>query len=249
MASFETQAAITVTGTAGGLTAALISVGGVTLNHVMIVVETAPIRFTLDGTAPVAGTTGIVAFPGRVVHLFGDEVGLFSAISEWGATATLQCFGARGFNPLELLGPGSGDPNAYGVVRAASGALTAGESTTPLIGLGPFDLAVVQLNVTTITTPDADDEVDFYLQVRYDGTNYADVENIHFNQANNGQTSQKLLVVAGPQSSAVARTRTDGTLADNTKLDIPLGEAIRIKTAVTGATAPTYAYNAQVWFK
>ena len=132
-------------------------------------------------------------------------------------------------------------------LRSASGALTAGESTAAITGLQGAILAVVRLDVTTITTPDADDEVDFYIQTSYnEGTDWVDLENIHFATANNGQTALRLIVIALPQSSAIAGTETDGALADNTKLDLPIGDRIRIKTTVTGATAPTYAYNAEL---
>ena len=135
-------------------------------------------------------------------------------------------------------------------VRAASGALTAGESTTPITGLGIYNSAVLRLNVTTITTPDGDDEVDFYIQTSYDaGATWVDVEAIHYATADNGNTAALVAVISLPQSSAVARTATDGTLADDTKLDIPLGDRLRIKTKVTGATDPTYAYNCIAAFK
>ncbi len=43
---------------------------------------------------------------------------------------------------------------------------------------------------------------------------------------------------------------TDGTIRDNIRsYDRPLGSDIRIKTTVTGATAPTYAYSAVVMFQ
>lgn len=135
-------------------------------------------------------------------------------------------------------------------VRAASGALTTGETTTPVTGLGAYRLAVIRLDVTTITTPDGDDEVDFYIQTSYNGgTDWADVENVHFDNADNGNTAIKLIIIGDPQTSAVARDETDGSLADDTKNDIPLGDRLRIKTVVAGASAPTYAYNAEASFK
>lgn len=43
---------------------------------------------------------------------------------------------------------------------------------------------------------------------------------------------------------------TDGTMGDNLKsYDRPLGDRVRIRTAVTGATAPTYAYRATLWLR
>ena len=136
------------------------------------------------------------------------------------------------------------------VLRAASGELSAGETTDEIIGLGWAKEAVVRLDVTTITTPDGDDEVDFYVQTSYnEGTDWADLENVHYATGDDGTTAIVLIVIGGPQSSAVGRAETDGTLADSSKLDLPLGDRLRIRTAVTGATAPTYAYNAEVLLK
>ena len=133
-------------------------------------------------------------------------------------------------------------------LREASGNLTAGETSPVVTGLGWADEVVVRLDVTTITTPDGDDEVDFYIETSYNqGVDWADVENIHFDNADNGNSSVRLIVIGRPQSSAVARAETAATLADDTKLDLPPGDRIRIQTAVTGATAPTYAYSAEVY--
>ena len=143
--------------------------------------------------------------------------------------------------------------------RAASGALTAGETSTPILLLEPFTVAVIRLDITTITTPDADDEVHFFLQTSYNGgTDWVDVESLHFGNADNGNAPfNKLFVVSNPQSSAGVRAETDGTLGvetdptpdENLKLDLPLGDRIRIRVTVEGATAPTYAYAAQASFK
>ena len=65
--------------------------------YAFITVETAPIRFTLDGTDPVAATTGELANPGDVIELFGDEVIRFEFINETGLASSLKCHGARGW--------------------------------------------------------------------------------------------------------------------------------------------------------
>lgn len=54
-------------------------------------------------------------------------------------------------------------------LRAASGSLTAGETTSGVSTAG-FTRAVVVVDITTATLPDADDEVDVYLQTTYDGS-------------------------------------------------------------------------------
>ena len=46
------------------------------------------------------------------------------------------------------------------------------------------------------------------------------------------------------------RVSTDATMGDNLKsYDRPLGSQIRIKTAVTGASAPTYSFSARGVFR
>jgi hypothetical protein len=140
--------------------------------------------------------------------------------------------------------------NYYGkeremTLRAASGDLTAGETTTAVIDLQSFGDVIVFINITTATLADADDEVDFYLQTTYDGTNWVDLANVHLANADNG-SPQKTMIAIGAIPAGVAQLDdpTDGAIADDTNADYPIGSQLRIKTAVTGATAPTYAYAA-----
>lgn len=147
--------------------------------------------------------------------------------------------------------PGQTDlTNYYGQARAvtlrsASGALTAGETTTAVQHLQVFREAVVLINITTATLADGDDEVDFYLQTTYDGTNWTDLANVHLANADNG-SPQKTVIEVGAIPAGVAQLDdpTDGAVADDQNVDYPLGSQLRIKTAVAGATAPTYAYSA-----
>lgn len=83
-------------------------------------------------------------------------------------------------------------------IRAASGALTAGETTTAIASIRGRTVASILLDVTTITTADADDEIDFYIQTTYDsGTNWTDVENVHFSNADNGNTATLMIAIDG----------------------------------------------------
>lgn len=113
-------------------------------------------------------------------------------------------------------------------------------------------LVLVLFDVTVLTLADADDEVDLYIQMTYDGgTTWTDVENIHFANADNGTTAKKVVSV-GVQEFVAADTATDsvdGALADDTKEKAALGSAMRIKTTITGATAPTYAFSARGVFR
>ncbi|NIM21236.1 MAG: hypothetical protein GTN64_02260, partial [Candidatus Latescibacteria bacterium] len=90
-----------------------------------------------------------------------------------------------------------------------------------------------------------------YLQTTYDdGTTWIDIANVHLANADNG-SPQKTLIDIGSGAAGVAQADdpTDGSLADDTNNDYPLGSQLRIKTAVAGATAPTYSYSATVLFR
>jgi hypothetical protein len=131
-------------------------------------------------------------------------------------------------------------------IRSASGALSAGETTTAITGVHLFTQAAIYIDITTITTTDVDDEVDFYLQTTYDGgTTWIDLANVHVENADDGLT-QKTFIFISQIGVGIAQTDggTDGTLTDDTNVDYPMGSQLRIKTAVTGATDPTYAYSA-----
>lgn len=137
-------------------------------------------------------------------------------------------------------------------IRLASGSLTAAETTGVVPNLGDFKNGIIVVELTTLTVPDADDEVDFYVQTSYDdGDDWYDMINLHVGNASAAtftSTGDYLLSIHQAMSNKGPVLGTDGTLADDTSADIPLGDRIRIKTAVTGATAPTYAYNAHGFF-
>ena len=79
-------------------------------------------------------------------------------------------------------------------LRAASGSLTAGETSTALTTIGGYEAVSIVLDVTTLTLADADDEVDFYIQTTYDnGTTWTDIQNVHFTTADNGTTPRSIL--------------------------------------------------------
>ena len=131
------------------------------------------------------------------------------------------------------------------VLRASSGNLTAEDISTVVASQG-FEKAIVALHVEALVMADADDEVDFYIQTRLDG-DWVDVANVHFANGDEPIATAERLIKIGPMATGVASlTPTDATLADNTDVDLPVGDAIRIKCEVTGATAPTYAYSATV---
>ncbi len=137
-------------------------------------------------------------------------------------------------------------------IRAASGDLTTAETTTPITGVGSYKEVVLLMSITTMTTADADDVVDFYIQTSYDaGTTWHDLENLHFDIADTGTTPVRVIrlgPLVGVAVADVAAAPSDGALTDDTKANFPLGGRLRIKTLIEGATAPTYAYSVVGFF-
>jgi hypothetical protein len=130
-------------------------------------------------------------------------------------------------------------------LREPSGDLAIDE-VSPEVITTRFRAAVVDLRITELIMADADDEVDFYIQTKLNG-NWVDVANVHFDNGDEPIVTANRLICVGPKDvGVVVYTPTDGTLADDTDQDIPVGEALRIKVKLTGATAPTYAYSAKL---
>lgn len=132
------------------------------------------------------------------------------------------------------------------ILESGSGALSVASISAAVVTRG--ERAAIFFNATTLTLPDVDDEIDFYFQTTYDGgVNWCDVENIHFANADDGTTAKRVVRFGSEPSYATTDTAvvcTDGTLADNTRVKLPLGDEVRVKVAITGATAPTFAYAA-----
>jgi len=84
--AFTAREPLTVGGTAVALTAATYG----NSRHAVITVETAPIRFTVDGSTPTAAQ-GHIANPGDILTLANqDQVRKFQAIRLTGTSATLM---------------------------------------------------------------------------------------------------------------------------------------------------------------
>jgi len=131
------------------------------------------------------------------------------------------------------------------LLRVSSGNLTIAD-TSNVVSTTHYEKAIVVLHVEALVMADADDEVDFYIQCLIDSI-WTDIANVHFDFGDEPIATAKRLIKIGPMATGVATfTPTDTTLADDTVVALPLGEAIRIKTKLTGATAPTYAYSASI---
>jgi hypothetical protein len=140
----------------------------------------------------------------------------------------------------------------YMWIQGATGDLTAGATSAEIYTSNAVDV-IIYVDITKMTTADGDDEVDFYFQTTYNnGTDWVDLENAHYANADNG-TTPDIVAHLGPgppvSSNTNYATATDGSLADDTKIKFPAGTHVRIKTTVTGATAPTYAYRAWIFLR
>lgn len=87
--------ALTVADTAVGFTEALIKVRGpvgiVKAGEAFFGVETAPIRFTTNGTTPTS-TVGVLVNPGQFITITSEEdVAKFRAIRTGAVSASLKC--------------------------------------------------------------------------------------------------------------------------------------------------------------
>lgn len=138
-------------------------------------------------------------------------------------------------------------------LRAASGTLTSGETTASVGIPSGMNEVVVTLDVTVITTVDADDEVDFFFQTTFDdGVTWFDIANVHFTTSDNGATAKRIIrFKPAGAATIVTPAQIGGTrISDNTILNtMSVGDQMRIDLVFTnpGGTAPAAAYNAVLY--
>lgn len=82
-------------------------------------------------------------------------------------------------------------------MRDASGALTADDDPAALPSTGNFVTAEILLDITTITTPDADDKICFYIQTTYNLVDWTDVESVCVDNSDNGSTRKVPIIIDG----------------------------------------------------
>lgn len=131
---------------------------------------------------------------------------------------------------------------------AATGNI-ATDLTSPRIECGWARRAIVRVDLTGFTRPDADETLDIRVQTSYNGgTDWADVEALRRSAAG---AVILLFVVERPQSSAVARTETDNTLAVGSRNDLPPGTHLRVRFDLTDPlnADSTYAVNVEVFLQ
>ena len=162
----------------------------------------------------------------------------FAATLVWGWTS---------FAGSPQTGPARSNANEIITVRAVSGSLGAGE-TAAAVSTRSYAEATLQLALSTLTLPGADDELDVFFQTTYDGTTWCDLEMKHFANADDG-TTPTLIFVFGPVDVLATDKGVacgDAALGDDVKLKLNIGSALRIQTVDTDPTGDDIAFNYSV---
>lgn len=76
--------------------------------------------------------------------------------------------------------------------------------------------------------------------------NWVEIAQLTHDNTDNGTSPDAVVVLGSTAVPPVILDDLDGALADNTILNAPLGDRLRLRTSVAGATAPTYNYSATV---
>lgn len=89
------------------------------------------------------------------------------------------------------------------------------------------------------------DATDIFIQ----DVDWITVANITYDNTDNTLSRQAVVVVGEEGTTPIIADNLETALADNTVLAMPLGDRLRIRTTVAGATAPTYNYSARASFE
>ncbi len=79
--------------------------------------------------------------------------------------------------------------------------------------------------------------------------NWIEVAQITYTDADDGTAPTAVVVIGNPAIGPVILDDLDVALADNTILAAPLGDRLRVRTTIAGATAPTYNYSVRAAFQ
>lgn len=152
--------------------------------------------------------------------------------------------------PDGVLVPGSRHQtqqyHSGGFVRFATAALGTNSDDTftyPFL-IHDYRMAIIAVKGDTVVL-DAGEELDLYFQTTYDGINWVDVRNVHYANADPLLPSPYVVVTimgmpADQESDMVegelgTSVFLDGTLADDTEVDLPLGIGLRLRVKTTNA--------------
>ena len=137
-------------------------------------------------------------------------------------------------------------------LRAASGALRAGEASTG-VRIHHYVQATLVLTITDLVITDTGSQVDFYIQTSFDEeVTWTDMENIHFDNTDSTTDTIVKIIRFGVVAHATGDTafdNTDGTLTDDTKVKIGLGTHIRVKVVADLPTGDFYDYSCVGFFR
>lgn len=139
-------------------------------------------------------------------------------------------------------------PQRRVTLREASGTLSANDTSTPVYTLAGYRHARVDLIIENIDLTGGE-TLDFWLQTTYDGgTSWVDIENRNYSSIHNGLGDARLMYIGPdrPDAQDVAEDATDGGLAIDNKLDLPLGSGLRFKVEVSAGGG--YEYSARARF-
>ena len=75
---------------------------------------------------------------------------------------------------------------------------------------------------------------------------FIEVAQITYDNTDNATSPEIVVVIGNTATSPLILDDLDVALADNTVLAAPLGDRLRLRTSIAGATAPTYNYSARV---
>ena len=78
---------------------------------------------------------------------------------------------------------------------------------------------------------------------------WVEVAQVTYDNTDNGTAPECVIVIGNPALTPVILDDLDAALADNTILAAPLGDRLRLRTTIAGATAPTYNYSARAAFQ
>lgn len=78
---------------------------------------------------------------------------------------------------------------------------------------------------------------------------WVEVAQITYDQADDGTAPAAVVVIGNSALGPVILDDLDTALSDNSVLAAPLGDRLRIRTTIAGATAPTYNYSVRASFQ
>lgn len=78
---------------------------------------------------------------------------------------------------------------------------------------------------------------------------WIEVAQITYTDTDDDTSPEAVVVIGGESAGPQIADDLDAALADNTILALPLGDRLRLRVSIAGATAPTYNYSARASFQ